>query len=83
MSLTVGLTLGLLTEIDEEFIKNLKVLIPWLLGSESLDVKEINGNHITCRGLVEYFKVRSPELCNVSGTQMEQRALSPPLQNET
>ncbi|RLV98256.1 hypothetical protein DV515_00010958 [Chloebia gouldiae] len=23
---------------------------------ENLDVKEINGNHITCRGLVEYFK---------------------------
>ncbi|XP_010222219.1 PREDICTED: atlastin-1 [Tinamus guttatus] len=43
-------------EIDDEFIKNLKVLIPWLLRPESLDVKEINGNHITCRGLVEYFK---------------------------
>lgn len=44
-------------EIDDEFIKNLKILIPWLLSPESLDVKEINGNHITCRGLVEYFKV--------------------------
>ncbi|EMP30046.1 Atlastin-1 [Chelonia mydas] len=43
-------------EIDDEFIKNLKVLIPWLLSPESLDVKEINGNNITCRGLVEYFK---------------------------
>uniref|UniRef100_A0A8C3SR94 Atlastin GTPase 1 n=1 Tax=Chelydra serpentina TaxID=8475 RepID=A0A8C3SR94_CHESE len=47
---------GKLKEIDDEFIKNLKVLIPWLLSSESLDVKEINGNNITCRGLVEYFK---------------------------
>ncbi|KAM8807785.1 atlastin-1 [Eudromia elegans] len=47
---------GKLREIDGEFIKNLKVLIPWLLRPESLDVKEINGNHITCRGLVEYFK---------------------------
>ncbi|KAI4583148.1 hypothetical protein MJG53_008361 [Ovis ammon polii x Ovis aries] len=43
-------------EIDDEFIKNLKILIPWLLSPESLDIKEINGNKITCRGLVEYFK---------------------------
>lgn len=47
----------LLAEIDDEFIKNLKILIPWLLSPESLDIKEINGNKITCRGLVEYFKV--------------------------
>ncbi|XP_060118263.1 atlastin-1 isoform X1 [Heteronotia binoei] len=47
---------GKLKEIDPDFIKNLKVLIPWLLSPESLDVKEINGNKITCRGLVEYFK---------------------------
>lgn len=46
-----------LVEIDDEFIKNLKILIPWLLSPESLDIKEINGNKITCRGLVEYFKV--------------------------
>ncbi|GAB1297495.1 Atlastin-1 [Apodemus speciosus] len=43
-------------EIDDEFIKNLKILIPWLLSPESLDIKEINGNKITCRGLLEYFK---------------------------
>uniref|UniRef100_A0A8C4JE27 Atlastin GTPase 1 n=1 Tax=Dromaius novaehollandiae TaxID=8790 RepID=A0A8C4JE27_DRONO len=47
---------GKLKEIDDEFIKNLKILVPWLLSPENLDVKEINGNHITCRGLVEYFK---------------------------
>ncbi|XP_056677048.1 atlastin-1 isoform X3 [Monodelphis domestica] len=47
---------GKLKEIDDEFIKNLKILIPWLLSPENLDVKEINGNKITCRGLVEYFK---------------------------
>lgn len=47
----------LLVEIDDEFIKNLKILIPWLLSPESLDIKEINGSKITCRGLVEYFKV--------------------------
>ncbi|CAH2327880.1 atlastin-1 isoform X1 [Pelobates cultripes] len=47
---------GKLKEIDEEFIRNLKVFIPWLLSPEHLDIKEINGNKITCRGLVEYFK---------------------------
>ncbi|XP_075048552.1 atlastin-1 isoform X2 [Mixophyes fleayi] len=47
---------GKLIEIDEEFIRNLKVFIPWLLSPENLDIKEINGNKITCRGLVEYFK---------------------------
>ncbi|XP_039185426.1 atlastin-1 isoform X2 [Crotalus tigris] len=47
---------GKLREIDGDFIKNLKILIPWLLSPKSLDVKEINGNKITCRGLVEYFK---------------------------
>ncbi|XP_053553626.1 atlastin-1 [Bombina bombina] len=47
---------GKLKEIDEEFIKHLKVFIPWLLSPENLDIKEINGNKITCRGLVEYFK---------------------------
>lgn len=36
--------------------KNLKILIPWLLSPERLDIKEINGNKITCRGLLEYFK---------------------------
>ncbi|KAJ8778388.1 hypothetical protein J1605_013575 [Eschrichtius robustus] len=52
----IMMNLLLLVEIDEEFIKNLKILIPWLLSPESLDIKEINGNKITCRGLVEYFK---------------------------
>lgn len=47
---------GKLKEIDDEFIKNLKILIPWLLSPDSLDIKEINGNKITCRGLLEYFK---------------------------
>ncbi|MBN3291481.1 ATLA1 protein, partial [Polypterus senegalus] len=47
---------GRLKEIDGEFITNLKVLVPWLLCPQNLDVKEINGNKITCRGLVEYFK---------------------------
>uniref|UniRef100_A0AAQ4QBU9 Atlastin-1 n=1 Tax=Gasterosteus aculeatus aculeatus TaxID=481459 RepID=A0AAQ4QBU9_GASAC len=47
---------GRILEIDGEFINNLKVLVPWLLSPLSIDVKEINGSKITCRGLVEYFK---------------------------
>ncbi|XP_005157066.1 atlastin-1 isoform X1 [Danio rerio] len=47
---------GRLREIDQEFINNLQVLVPCLLRPKNLDVKEINGSKITCRGLVEYFK---------------------------
>uniref|UniRef100_A0A8C3AHG8 Atlastin-1 n=1 Tax=Cyclopterus lumpus TaxID=8103 RepID=A0A8C3AHG8_CYCLU len=47
---------GRIIEIDGEFINNLKVLVPWLLSPRNIDVKEINGSKITCRGLVEYFK---------------------------
>nr|XP_029511025.1 atlastin-1-like [Oncorhynchus nerka] len=43
-------------EIDREFINNLQILVPWLLSPKNLDVKEINGSNITCRGLLEYFK---------------------------
>ncbi|KAJ0008519.1 hypothetical protein NQD34_015934 [Periophthalmus magnuspinnatus] len=47
---------GRIKEIDGEFINNLKVLVPWLLSPENIDVKEINGSKLTCRGLLEYFK---------------------------
>ncbi|XP_052007271.1 atlastin-1-like [Xyrauchen texanus] len=47
---------GRLMEIDQDFISNLQVLVPWLLRPKNLDVKEINGSKITCRGLLEYFK---------------------------
>uniref|UniRef100_A0A8C5DPW5 GB1/RHD3-type G domain-containing protein n=1 Tax=Gouania willdenowi TaxID=441366 RepID=A0A8C5DPW5_GOUWI len=47
---------GRIKEIDEEFINNLEVLVPWLLSPQNIDVKEINGSKITCRGLLEYFK---------------------------
>uniref|UniRef100_A0A8C2CTL4 Atlastin-1 n=1 Tax=Cyprinus carpio TaxID=7962 RepID=A0A8C2CTL4_CYPCA len=47
---------GRLREIDQDFINNLQVLVPWLLLPKNLDVKEINGSKITCRGLLEYFK---------------------------
>uniref|UniRef100_A0A3B4FR30 Atlastin-1 n=1 Tax=Pundamilia nyererei TaxID=303518 RepID=A0A3B4FR30_9CICH len=47
---------GRIKEIDGEFINNLTVLVPWLLSPRNIDVKEINGSKITCRGLLEYFK---------------------------
>ena len=45
------------TDIEREFKDQLKVLIPLLLDSDNLIVKEINGSKVTCRDLMEYFKV--------------------------
>ncbi|KAF7707351.1 atlastin-3 [Silurus meridionalis] len=47
---------GQICDVAPEFIKELCSLIPMLLDPESLAVKEINGNKVTCRGLLEYFK---------------------------
>lgn len=40
-----------------EFKEQLRELIPNLLKTDELAVKEINGNKVTCRGLLEFFKV--------------------------
>lgn len=40
-----------------EFREQLQVLIPKLLHPDYLAEKEINGNKVTCRGLLEFFKV--------------------------
>uniref|UniRef100_A0AAR2LPZ1 GB1/RHD3-type G domain-containing protein n=1 Tax=Pygocentrus nattereri TaxID=42514 RepID=A0AAR2LPZ1_PYGNA len=42
--------------VAPEFKKELHSLIPTLLDPDKLAVKEINGNKVTCRGLLEYFK---------------------------
>lgn len=47
---------GRLNEIESEFKNQLKALVPILLAPENLVVKEINGNKLTCRDLLEYFK---------------------------
>ncbi|KAJ8338073.1 hypothetical protein SKAU_G00370390 [Synaphobranchus kaupii] len=47
---------GQLKDVAAEFKKELRNLIPTLLEPDSLAEKEINGNKVTCRGLVEYFK---------------------------
>ncbi|XP_072016798.1 atlastin-1-like [Amphiura filiformis] len=47
---------GRLADIDAEFKKYLEMLAPSLLSPSSLLVKEINGDKVTCRALLEYFK---------------------------
>ncbi|TRY60775.1 hypothetical protein DNTS_032210, partial [Danionella cerebrum] len=47
---------GRLRDIDEEFKKELQNLVPLLLATENLVEKEINGEKVTCRNLLEYFK---------------------------
>uniref|UniRef100_A0A8C9SCB1 Atlastin GTPase 2 n=1 Tax=Scleropages formosus TaxID=113540 RepID=A0A8C9SCB1_SCLFO len=48
---------GRLKDIDDDFKKELENLVPLLLSPEKLVVKEIGGSKVTCRDLVEYFKV--------------------------
>ena len=45
------------SDIDEEFKRELRNLVPLLLAPENLVEKEISGSKVTCRDLVEYFKV--------------------------
>ncbi|XP_068088400.1 atlastin-2 isoform X1 [Hyperolius riggenbachi] len=47
---------GRLVDIDDEFKKGLQSLVPLLLSPENLVEKEIGGNKVTCRDLLEYFK---------------------------
>ncbi|KAK3564494.1 hypothetical protein QTP86_022769 [Hemibagrus guttatus] len=47
---------GQLFDVASDFKTELCNLIPMLLDPDRLAVKEINGNKVTCRGLLEYFK---------------------------
>ncbi|XP_071370179.1 atlastin-2-like isoform X1 [Centroberyx affinis] len=47
---------GRLKDIDNEFKRELAELVPLLLAPERLVEKEIGGNKVTCRDLLEYFK---------------------------
>ncbi|XP_036922776.1 atlastin-2 isoform X2 [Sturnira hondurensis] len=47
---------GRLKDIDEDFKRELRNLVPLLLAPENLVEKEISGSKVTCRALVEYFK---------------------------
>lgn len=47
---------GQLRDVAPEFKQQLNSLIPELLRPDRLATKEINGNKVTCRGLLEFFK---------------------------
>uniref|UniRef100_A0A3Q3IAL7 GB1/RHD3-type G domain-containing protein n=1 Tax=Monopterus albus TaxID=43700 RepID=A0A3Q3IAL7_MONAL len=47
---------GRLRDINGDFKRELAKLVPLLLAPERLVEKEIGGNKVTCRDLVEYFK---------------------------
>lgn len=47
---------GQLSDVAAEFKQELKNLIPTLLHPDNLAEKEMNGNHVTCMGLLEFFK---------------------------
>ncbi|XP_056251307.1 atlastin-2-like isoform X2 [Seriola aureovittata] len=47
---------GRLKDIDGDFKRELAELVPLLLAPERLVEKEIGGNKVTCRDLLEYFK---------------------------
>ncbi|XP_074531951.1 atlastin-2 isoform X2 [Halichoeres trimaculatus] len=47
---------GRLRDIDRDFKTYLAKLVPLLLAPEQLVEKEIGGNKVTCRDLLEYFK---------------------------
>ncbi|XP_011170692.1 atlastin isoform X1 [Solenopsis invicta] len=47
---------GRLSEIQTEFKKQLKVLIPMILAPENLVTKKINGQVVKAKDLLEYFK---------------------------
>ncbi|TDH01449.1 hypothetical protein EPR50_G00180350 [Perca flavescens] len=47
---------GRLKDIDDDFKSALAKLVPLLLAPDRLVEKEIGGNKVTCRDLLEYFK---------------------------
>ena len=51
-----------LPDIDDEFKTQLREMIPSVLSADNLVVKSINGGEVTCRGLLEYFKVSKQTL---------------------
>ncbi|CAL1529427.1 unnamed protein product [Lymnaea stagnalis] len=47
---------GRLKEIEPEFLSQLQVLTPMLLARENVVLKEMNGQKIRCKEMLEYFK---------------------------
>lgn len=48
---------GRLSPLDDDFKRELRVLVPWLMETENLHAKKIAGQEITCDHLMQYFKV--------------------------
>lgn len=44
-------------DIEQDFKDQLNVYVPLLLDESNIVLKEINGTQISCRELLEYFKV--------------------------
>lgn len=59
LSAVLSFDVFILSDVAPEFREQLQSLIPKLLHPDRLAEKEINGNKVTCRGLLEYFKVTS------------------------
>ncbi|XP_061024671.1 atlastin-2 isoform X3 [Eubalaena glacialis] len=66
---------GRLKDIDEEFKRELRNLVPLLLAPENLVEKEISGSKVTCRDLVEYFKVCGGDKPYIAPSDLERRHL--------
>ena len=47
----------ILGKVEEEFSEQLDILVPSLFEGDSLEAKKIDGKEITCREMVELFKV--------------------------
>lgn len=59
LSAVLNIIALILSDVATEFKEELRSLIPNLLHPDRLAEKEINGNKVTCRGLLEFFKVTS------------------------
>ncbi|KAK8778038.1 hypothetical protein V5799_020622 [Amblyomma americanum] len=52
---------GSLEDVSLEFKEKVQELVPWLLAPENLLVKKVNGEKITCRELMNYFRKSHPQ----------------------
>ncbi|KAM7325043.1 hypothetical protein ACRRTK_015296 [Alexandromys fortis] len=66
---------GRLKDIDEDFKRELRSLVPLLLAPENLVEKEISGSKVTCRDLVEYFKVCGGDKPYIAPSDLERKHL--------
>ncbi|XP_005104155.1 atlastin isoform X2 [Aplysia californica] len=47
---------GRLKEIEHDFLEQLQILTPMLLAKENVVLKEMNGQKVQCKEMLEYFK---------------------------